>query len=430
MKVGFYLQNEKINGVDCSQPLNGNPGIGGTEYMFVAIPYCLHSLFNEKKCQHETVLIANDITNLPKDMTCVEAASDALLADVVEKQKIDIVVIRYSYDNYLMACQLQKTKVVMWAHNFVKRTELSLLAKSPKIVAVVCVGTEQLHFYRDHLAFRKSVLIRNGYPVQSFIQKKLHKVFPFELRKNEVTYLGNLVEYKGFHLLAEAWGRVIKEVPDAHLNVIGGGKLYDRKQKLGKWNIAEQEYEDMFMPYLLDESGNLLPSVKFWGVLGHEKDEILNHTKVGIPNPSGVSETFCIAALEMQLWGGIIATINYGGFKDTVYTTGILYNSPDDLASAIIRQLKKQNNDYCGFLKFAKNFDFNVVAKDWIILFDTIQSGCSLEKILKPQISLEHNLKEWNRKIKRYLPFGKCLPTIAFYQSIFYRIRNLFGVLK
>lgn len=79
-------------------------------------------------------------------------------------------------------------------------------------------------------------------------------------------------------MIAKAWKTVLAAVPDAKLNVIGAGNLYDRNSKLGKYGIAEESYENSFMPYLtekFEEDGEIkeriLPSVKFWGLMGVEK---------------------------------------------------------------------------------------------------------------------------------------------------------------
>lgn len=422
MKIGFYLQNKGITGVDCSHPLEGNPGIGGTEYLFTAIPYALASSNNNH--DHEIMVLTDAPCKLPDNLNAVTIDSD--LRQTLAKEKIECLVVRYSPSNYEMVkAQSDDTRIIMWAHNFIPRRELSKLANDSQIVGIICVGEEQLQMYRDHQAFYKSVAIFNGYPVEHFIQNHSVNICPFKERNNEVTFLGNLIEYKGFHLLAKAWKKILAAVPNAHLNVIGGGKLYDRNQKLGKWNIAEESYENEFMPYLLDENGKILPSVTFHGVLGNVKNEILNITKVGVPNPSGVSETFCIAALEMQLCGAIISTINYGGFKDTVYKTGILYDSPESLAESVIAQLSKTSNDYDGVLEFCRRFDFKVVAQDWVKMFDAIQQTGNVKTILKPRATKENRLMEFNRKVKRILPFGRFLPTCMFYNSLINRIRNI-----
>lgn len=269
-------------------------------------------------------------------------------------------------------------------------------------------------------------MIFNGYPIDSFHTKYRNSLQPFKTRCHEVTYLGSLVDFKGFHILAKAWKNVIKAVPDAHLNVIGGGKLYDRNQKLGNYGLAEESYENSFIKYIVDEKGKILPSVTFHGVLGSEKNSILNKTKVGVPNPSGVSETFCIAALELQLWGSIIATINYGGFKDTVFESGILYDDYHELADCIIKQLKCNDNNYDDFFEFAQKFDFNAIVESWLLLFSKLKSGDKIGNELKPALTMQYKRHERNRKIKKYLPCGKYLPTIMFYNSILQRITKRF----
>lgn len=426
MKVAFYLQNKNISCVDCTEPLKGNPGIGGTEYLFIATTFALAQYASLHKLNYEIILVANNKNNLPENLQIIEA-SDESLPKVIQSNNIDVVVFRYSLENYDISQNLTKpTKVVMWAHNFISRSELTCLSKNIDVAAIICVGSEQLNMYRDHEAYYKSVVILNGYPIDYFIHNNIKEVLPFKDRKNEVTYLGNLVDFKGFHLLAAAWKEVIKEIPNAHLNVIGGAKLYDRNQRLGKYGLAEESYENRFLEYLKDSQGELLPSVTFHGVMGAEKKNILNKTKVGVPNPSGVSETFCISALELQLWGAVISTINYGGFKDTVYKTGILYDDVKKLAVSIITQLKSTTNDYKGLLEFVNKFDFNFIIQDWIILLSKIQSGESLENILKPKLIPQYKFSEINRLIKKKLPFGKFLPTTMFYKSVLYRLKIKF----
>ena len=63
--------------------------------------------------------------------------------------------------------------------------------------------------------------------------------------------------------------------------------MYNKNTKLGKWGIAEENYEKVFMPYLLDKNGKILSSVTFYGKTVNEKYEILGKTKVGVPNPGG-----------------------------------------------------------------------------------------------------------------------------------------------
>ena len=161
------------------------------------------------------------------------------------KVKPDFVVFKYEpylYKEASMCAKECNTKLIPWAHNFIKRSELTVLANNPLVTRIICVSKEQLNMYRDHKAFLKSVYIYNGMPVK-YLKTELPYIPSYSDRPYEVTYIGSIVPYKGFHILAEAWKDVLKVFPQAKLNVIGNGKLYDRNSKLGHYGIAEEEYE-------------------------------------------------------------------------------------------------------------------------------------------------------------------------------------------
>ena len=186
----------------------------------------------------------------------------------------------------------------------------------------------------------------------------------------------------------------MKEVPDAELYVIGSGRLYDKNSKLGKFGLAEDSYEQQFMQYLcVDEQ--ILPSVHFMGDMGIEKNDILLKTKVGVPNPSGITETFCISAVEMQAMGAMVTTINFPGFIDTV-NNGCLYKHRNDLSKSVIDLLKNGNSCYDRAIKYIeRNFSFESVVSKWEILLKSgnIERECKLYNKF-------YRLK-WLKEIKR-----------------------------
>lgn len=421
MKIAFYLPNKNLKEVDCTRLEDGNPGIGGTEYIIQATVHYLHKLAPKGI---DIILGLEEeygISNTLKPFVKVSS-----IKELIEQVNPDYIAFKYEDHTYLEATYATKgtkTKLLPWAHNFISRTKLTKLANDNKVARIICVSKEQLNMYRDHKAFLKSVYIYNGMPV-TYLEQQKESLPPFKNRPNEVTYIGSIVNFKGFHLLAKAWPEVLKRVPDAQLNVIGSGKLYDRTAKLGPYGIAEASYEAQFMPYLIDANGKLLPSVKFWSVLGTEKNDILKRTRVGVPNPSGVSETFCITALEMQAMGALITTIGFGGFINTVYHTGLLYHHPNNLADCIVKQMHKKDNDLDGFYTFMKeNFAFEKVAANWIKLCRDLEYGnfepLSYEDRPDPLL----RLRERNRCIKAALPCGYLLPTIDLYRSILKRIK-------
>lgn len=424
MKIAFYLPNKGLKDIDCRDLEHGNPGIGGTEYIIQATA---HYILKLHPSSLEIVVGANETDMLSPDLNTVKISD---IQDLVGQTSPDYLLLKYepsSYKEARRAVDGTKTQLLLWTHNFVPRKELTGLANDIRVKRIICVSREQLNMYRDHKAFLKSSYIYNGMPVE-YMKILMPELPALSERPHEVTYIGSIVDYKGFHLLAKAWPEVLKKVPDAKLNVIGSGKLYDRNAKLGKYGIAEESYECQFMPYLTDSNGKILPSVKFWGVLGIEKNDVLKQTKVGIPNPSGISETFCITALEMQAMGCLVTTIDFGGFRNTVYRkTGLLYKNPKDLARCISDLLKAKDNDINGFYDFmGKQFAFEKIAKDWINLLLSLKKENETLSYDNREHDFLMSLREWNRKVKAWLPFGYCLPTIDFYRSILRR----FGLVK
>lgn len=402
MKIAFYLPNSGLKNIDCRDLEHGNPGVGGTEYIIQATA---HYVQKRQSKDIEIIVGAHEVDMLSSDLDSVKINK---MVELIEKVKPDYLLFKYEPSWYL---DIQKslanvnTKLLVWAHNFIPRKELTMLANDNRVERIICVSKEQLNMYRDHKAFLKSSFVFNGMPVE-YMETLKNELLPLYERPHDVTYIGSIVDYKGFHLLAKAWCEVLKAVPDARLNVIGSGKLYDRNAKLGSYGIAEESYERRFMPYLVDEKGKLLPSVKFWGVLGIEKNEVLAKTRVGVPNPSGVSETFCITALEMQAMGCVVTTIDFGGFKNTVYRqTGLLYKNPKELAHCIVRLLNAKANDIDGFYKYmASNFAFEKVAQDWIDLFHSLGKENETLGYDNEYHDRLMCIREWNRRLKEFLP--------------------------
>ncbi|MDZ7724272.1 MAG: glycosyltransferase [candidate division KSB1 bacterium] len=369
IRVGFYLKNKRISQIDCRNIDRGNPGIGGTFYAMISLIYYLN-LFKTSSFVFKTYLEAKMM--LPSDINATLVDSTNELGKFILHDNIDILVVSRineldANEELFSSISKLKCKVIIWAHTFIPPRWINYYSRNLKIVKVVCVGKEQLGLLLDHELYEKSMYIFNGVNCNDSLYKIDNQ------RENVVTYIGSLSPHKGFHLLAKSWKKVLKVVPDATLNVIGTGQLYDRKTKLGKYGLAEKYYEKLFVKYILDSSGNILPSVRFLGILGVEKKDVLNKTKVGVPNPSGLTETFGYTAIELQLAGCSIVTKKCPGYLDTVYKeSGILLDktSPYQLANAIISLLQREGYNSNKTVQFIKdNFSFQVITKKWFDLF-------------------------------------------------------------
>jgi glycosyltransferase involved in cell wall biosynthesis len=427
MKVGFYLKNGVLNNsIDYRNIIEGNPGIGGSEYAIISIA----SLLSQRNNQLEIVLYAQNKDLFPENLHVeyINNFTDTVIVAI--EQKVDILVIDCKYmEDEIVSRYKDEMKFIVWCHNFISRRKYDFYANQSNILRCVHVGREQCDLYRDHTVFEKSDYIYNGISMNA-IDKYQSKLIPYHLRENNVVYIGSLVQSKGFQILAKAWKIVLKTFPDANLYVIGSGKLYDRNSILGKWNIAESNYENQFMQYLIDENSKILPSVHFMGIMGKEKNDLLLKCKVGVPNPSGEGETFGYTAIEMQAMGCIVTTMRCPGYLDTVYKTGILYRSTLLLANNIIRLLQKKDNHYQQVYNFIKdNFDINLIVSQWETLFENCTKKeiiplHDMNQLINPNYRCK-KLKEVIRQLKIKMPLLQhLLPLYFIFFNLIDRVRQ------
>ena len=376
--IAFYLPNKGYNNVDIKGFVNSNPGIGGTEYAILLIVDYLVKKSTILNCY---LFVDSYIEQLPEindKIRQIEISSYSEGAKAAIANNVSYLVVPYGYfdEGDFWESIGGQFKVIMHCHCFLPLKKLNEYSKNPNIVRIITVGREQLDLYRDHSAFAKSDYIYNPIPEEQILTARAN--FNKNREPYSVTYMGSLTPAKSFDVLAKAWCQVIREVPGAKLNVIGGGNLYNRKRTLGKWGLAEEKYESSFMRYLLDEEGKIIPSVRFFGVLGNEKNDILNKTWVGVPNPTGATETFGLVAVEMQMGGCLIATQRCPGFIDTVVSKqSILYNDPEELAESIVKLFNINNTTHNDALsEIDKKFNINVIGEEWLKLFtDCIPYG-------------------------------------------------------
>ena len=413
-KVAFYFDNSRISQVDCRDIESGNPGIGGTEYLFLLISTLL-----TKRDNNIDITVFNTSKGWIPECLKVQIFTSINDAYVyADNHGYDYFVFRphigETFEEELKYSSFHgKTKLIPWCHNFLTYKQLSLYSKSDMIARIICVGREQMDLYMDLPAYNKSDYIYNCFDIDEDTIAAVRNN-SFSERKNIVTYIGSIVPAKGFHILAKAWPQIEKSVPDAQLYVIGSGQLYDRDAVMGSFNIAENTYESMFMRYLTNGE-KINENVHFMGIMGKEKESILLKTKVGVPNPSGNTETFGLTALEFQSNGAKVITKKCAGYMDTVFN-GNLYSDEKNIAKLIINALKSKDLDYESFVK--KNdaiFSQDMIIKQWEKLF---KDGYVLEpadrsfsKIPNKEFRLKW-LKYILHKISSIASLENCIPPV------------------
>lgn len=424
-KVAFYVNNSRCANYDCRNLENGNPGMGGTPYLIILIA----SELAKRDNGIEITLFVDQDGVFCEQLKVVKVDNCISSIKRADSENFDYIVVNSMYvdwNHYDFSSIKNKLRIIPWCHNFNKYSWNSLFYKEKRIARMVTVSREQLDLLRDHKVFEKGDYIYNVVPINDGLLQQ-SPIPAIKKRKPRVVFMGSLLWGKSFHVLASLWPQILMEIPDAELYVIGAGNLYDKSSQSGKYGFASKEYEQVFMKYLSTSSGEILPNVHFLGNLGLEKYDFLKLCKVAVPNPRGTGETFCISAVEMQLMGCNLTSMEAPGYFDTVYN-GVLTKSKKQLLKSIVRLLRTDTaiKDYEETLSYIKkNFSIETVLLDWerLLLGDMQRHIHSIELTQNTHYKMKH-VKESIRKSSIFEFYSKYFPSIDFYYDLYERISD------
>lgn len=367
-RIAFYLDTATLKQIDLSDVDAGNPGIGGTEYMFFLVASHLARVL-------EVHVYTTRPGRFPPGLHCHQVADFADAVARFREQGERWVVLRES--ELLPNASLIRhapQRFIAWAHNYSNHRILRFCEATAGIVRYLCVSREQYENLRDEPVFRKSGYIFNAAATGAY------RPPPAPPGGNRVFYMGNIIPQKGFHILARHWPEIRRAVPDAQLHIVGSGQLYDRSIPMGPLGIATADYERQFARHLTRD-GRLREDVIFHGTLGSGKNELLGSAKVAVVNPTGQGETFCLSALEFELLGVPVVTRNLGGPRNVVQdgSTGILYDRERQLGAAVVRLLRDDRlraGMSVNAVAYARSrFDIGTVVEDWVRLLAELEAG-------------------------------------------------------
>lgn len=395
LKIGFWFENQTLGDIDLSTPEEGNSGVGGTEYQFVLLAQLLTALHPN---QFDIYFFVEKDQALPPGINKILATNMSDAYALCAEKEITFLVYRPRRDisESIRNINLVSTKLIPWLHITPKRQYLDWFINNNLIHRVIFVGDDQRMRTCDHLVYELSSTIYNASSGNFQISK---------VRKNDtVVYLGALVPRKGFHILARAWNEVHKRHPSAKLNVIGSGILYDKSSKLGPLGIADAEYEREISNILGGLSGMKDKSVQFLGNLGKEKSIFIAEAKVGVVNPSGITENCPMSVVEFYEHGIPVISSSKYGLRDMIVPrrTGLLCRSSRQLTKAILAFLNEEvNSEEFGrnAIAFSENkFSPQIIVSEWLEIF----RGNFPESI--------HKRGYWVHKVFRTLKSAKILP--------------------
>ena len=178
---------------------------------------------------------------------------------------------------------------------------------------------------------------------------------------------------RGLEHLLKIWPDVIKEVPEAKLEVFYGWILFDR---VYGDNPERQAWKEKINK-LMEQQG-----ITHLGRISHEAC-IKEHEKAGIwAYPTHFGEISCITAMRAQVYGSIPVVINYAALRETVQhgikVEGDIFEP--EVRTEYTKQLitllkdeKRQEEIRKPMMKWARDkFSWSNVAKQWTDEFKNI----------------------------------------------------------
>lgn len=417
MKIGVYFPNKSFEHLDYSTPSVNNPGIGGIGYQFALFieNYPIH--FNNDK-----IVQLVEVTSKISSSESIIVLNDVDAVKKASEIKCDIFLISSNVSKAaLIEIEYNSLKTIVWGHNYYFYDQVKMLWENSYVVRNVFCGRQFYDRYIDHEINFKSTFVYNMVPSHEDTRKLNNFNYP------EITYIGAVIPSKGLHILTKNWKYIQRKFPNARLNIVGSGALYDSSTRLGPYGLAEENYEKRLIHDLKSANENL-DNVMLHGVIGtKEKNAILNKTTVGIPNPTARTETFPISSTDFQNYGVPVLVKKKNGLLDTVIPdiTGLTFGFNYEFKYKLVKLIRNRTLNET-LSQNCKNFiqkscDIQTAIYKWnVILIESVQN---VPVSYQPPRSFYRNNLKFIRIVNRVLRFKfklKFIPSLIYVESKIY----------
>ena len=334
MRIAFYNRLRKIEDKLRPNYYEINPGIGGTQFLFL-----LYYYYSKEYSIENQIYLITDLQN--SEFIEYKYASNLNEALTIANQlNCDYLIIKETdVLEYISNNKNTKTKILLWAHNVITRKIHKKIQNTSIVRGIICVSEKQYQNMKHSALYPITYFVNNGLPAN--INKS-----PSDFRKNnEVVFIASIVPQKGLHNLLDIWRLVDSKTKLTKLHIIGSSSVWETNGKTGSMGITYDYYEKLIRKKLakIKNSQVIFHGAKSW----NEIQNIIKYTKIGVVNPSKFKrdETFCMTAVELQSQGiPVISRQRGDGLNTTVIhgETGFLHKNNRKIAREIVSLL---NND-------------------------------------------------------------------------------------
>ena len=365
-EIAFYigLKNNR-SAIEGAELDKGNPGVGGTQYLFLITVIMLNRLYGSNYA-----LLLTDVcfSNADRCLVTEYAENEGAAIRYCEKNNIDNLVINANAADRVDPKIFETTvDIMLWAHNTLSAKRQRIAANTKSIKWVVCVSESQFKNMKDTPCFGKCTFINNVIPEYFYDHATLT-----DYSEEKAAYVGSLMPQKGAHDLIEIWRTVEKQCPHAQLYIFGGANLWNENIVLGGTGAADVFYDRILKKRLKKLAHP--ENIHFMGAKGWEYiDKFVSTFRLGIVNPSHYmrDETFCLSAVEMAAHGlPVISRQRHDGLQTTIIhgKTGYLEKNNKDIAERIINiLLQPDESKRLGLSgrKYSANFTAETIVGKW-----------------------------------------------------------------
>ena len=333
-KIAFFIELKNNQATIEGADLNiGNPGVGGTQYLFLLTVKVLNSIYGE---DYSVLLTNTRFSNSDPGLHTDYSENVKEAIQYCERHQINNLVLNANEADRVDAKVFDtRVRIMLWAHNTLNAKRQKIAAETKSIRWVVCVSKSQYLNMSDTPCFGKCTYINNVIPSYFFEQATLS-----DYSEQKVAYVGSLMPQKGAHNLLEIWKYVEEKLPHAQLYIFGGANVWNANAKLGSGGYADPFYERVLQKRLKKLSHP--ENIHFMGAKGWDFiDSFIPTFRLGIVNPSHYrrDETFCLSAIEMAAHGlPVVSRQRHDGLATTVFhnKTGYLEKNDKEIADRII----------------------------------------------------------------------------------------------
>jgi len=370
-QIAFFIQlnnnRETIEGANLDI---GNPGIGGTQYLFLLTVKVLNSMYGS---DYSILLTNTHFQDIDSGINIDFAENEGEAVKYCEKHGISNLVLNANVaDRVNLQIFDTRVDIMLWAHNTLTAKRQKIAANTKSIKWVVCVSERQYQNMADTPCCSKCTFVNNVIPAYFYEHATLS-----DYSEEKVAYVGSLMPQKGAHNLLEIWKYVEEQLPNAQLYIFGGANVWNTNIAVGR-SGADIYYDRILQRRLnrLECPDNVhFMGAKGWGFI----DSFISTFRLGIVNPSHYmrDETFCLSAIEMASHGlPIVSRQRSDGLSTTVIhgKTGYLELKDSTIADRITEIISEPNTSRLlgnnGRI-YAKQFTPDKIVGKWRELAET-----------------------------------------------------------